>query len=166
IHCTITRQMASRISSFREFLSFWSDKQEIRQIWFSFFTPQVGSHAQEIVPPRLKERVLGELQRLRSSFPKLYLPDRLIRSYRNPPASPEECIFARTTACFSSDLATPVSPCQLGGNPDCAQCGCMASAGLKALADYRLLGALPLRTLYEGSDRIGKLLARRSAERS
>ena len=32
----------------------------------------------------------------------------------------------------------------------------MASVAMKALGDYRLLGILPVRALYEISDRIGK----------
>jgi MoaA/NifB/PqqE/SkfB family radical SAM enzyme len=153
VHCTVTRQMANRAGSFAEFLSFWSGRQEVRQIWFSFFTPQVGSSDEEVLSPTLKAGVLRELARLRTHYPKLQLPDRLIDGYRSPPASPVECIFARTTACFSSDLKTAVTPCQLGGSPDCTRCGCMASVGLKALGDVRLAGILPLRAIYESSDR-------------
>jgi hypothetical protein len=32
----------------------------------------------------------------------------------------------------------------------------MASAGLKAIGDFRILGALPLRTVFRVSDRIGR----------
>jgi MoaA/NifB/PqqE/SkfB family radical SAM enzyme len=156
VHCTMTRQMAERTGSSEEFVSFWSSKREVSKIWFSFFTPQMGSDDAEIVPPRVKDEALEELRRLRARFPKLYMPDHIVRGYRNPPANPDDCIFARATACFSSDLETTVTPCQLGGNPDCGQCGCMASAGLKAIGDYRVLGALPLRTLFKGSERIGR----------
>jgi len=165
VHCTITRQMANRVGSFVAFLSFWSGREEIRQIWFSFFTPQVGSGDDEILSPAMKADALAELARLRPHYAKLCLPDRLISGYRSPPATPADCIFARTTACFSSDLKTAVSPCQLGGKPDCARCGCMASAGLKALGDVRLAGILPLRAIYESSDRIGRAQRRRRMSR-
>ncbi|HET6277190.1 MAG TPA: radical SAM protein [Candidatus Polarisedimenticolia bacterium] len=165
VHCTVTTQMAHRDDASAEFLSFWSGRKEVRQIWFSFFTPQVGSGDQEIVSPALKADVLAELARLRPRYPKLRLPDRLIDGFRHPPATPADCIFARTTACFSSDLKTAVTPCQLGGNPDCARCGCIASAGLQAVGDVRLAGILPLRAIYESSDRIGRAYRRRRMTR-
>lgn len=161
VHCTVTRQLAEQPGGLEEFLSFWSGREDVRVIWLSFFTPQVGAQDVEIVPMALKEKVLQELSELRHLHPKLFLPDRLMDGFRKPPASPGECIFARTTTCLSSDLLTPVTPCQLGGNPDCSQCGCMASAGLKALGDVRLLGTVPLRTLFAGSQRIGRFLGSR-----
>jgi hypothetical protein len=51
-------------------------------------------------------------------------------------------------------------PCQYGGNPDCTQCGCMASVGLAALGDYELGGILPLRTVFNGSLAIGRAVRR------
>lgn len=71
-----------------------------------------------------------------------------------PPAAPNECIFARTTLSFTADLKSTISPCQLGGKPDCTQCGCMASAGLKAVGDHRLMGLFPVRAIYQASDAI------------
>jgi hypothetical protein len=65
-------------------------------------------------------------------------------------------MFARTTKSFSADLNTTLSPCQFGGDPDCSQCGCIASAGLKAVGEYKILGVLPLKRLYNISDAIGK----------
>jgi len=53
-----------------------------------------------------------------------------------------------------------ITPCQFGGKPDCTQCGCMASAGLKAVGDHRILGVFPVRAIYEASDAIGKRTAR------
>ena len=156
VHCTVTTQMAESEGAFKEFLAFWSDRREIRQIWFSLYTPQVGAEDEKILSPQAKAEMLRELAGLRAAFPKMYLPDRLIRGYEKPPQSPAECIFARTTASVTADLKNPITPCQLGGDPDCSRCGCMASAGLQALGDYRLLGVLPMRTLYEISDRIGR----------
>ncbi len=49
VHCTITRQMTGRAGYFEEFLSFWSGRPEVKKIWFSFFTPQVGAEAEEIL---------------------------------------------------------------------------------------------------------------------
>jgi organic radical activating enzyme len=152
VHCTITHQMAARSNSFREFLSFWSDRSEVSKIWFSLFTPQIGEVTEEILSPQERAATLDELIELRSIFPKLYLPGEVVAGYRRPPASPDECIFARTTLSITADLHNRITPCQFGGNPDCSQCGCMASAGLKAIGDHRVLGVLPVKSIYRTSD--------------
>jgi hypothetical protein len=84
------------------------------------------------------------------------MPPEVIQGYLNPPQSPDECIFARTTLALTADLKGRVTPCQFGGKPDCAQCGCIASAGIKAVGDYRLFGLVRLRSIYNASDAIGK----------
>ena len=160
VHCTVTRQMTARPGYFAEFLSFWSAKPEVKKIWFSLFTPQVGAGGEEILSSDDRAHVLTELSQLRHAFPKLYLPDSVVRGYQNPPQSPRECIFARTTLSISADLKSTITPCQFGGTPDCTQCGCMASAGLKAVGDYRVLGLFPARAIYDVSDAIGKTTAR------
>ncbi|MDQ1470122.1 MAG: hypothetical protein QOJ99_1602 [Bryobacterales bacterium] len=160
VHCTVTRQMTARTQYFEEFVSFWSGRSEVRKIWFSLFTPQVGAEAEEILSPDQRANVLAELTSLRSSFPKLKLPNAVIEGYRKPPRSPGECVFARTTINFTADLQSKITPCQFGGNPDCSQCGCLASAGLKAVTDYRLMGFVPVSALYNASDAIGKVAAR------
>src|ERR1700752_2491306 len=160
VHCTITNQMMTRPHYFEEFVSFWSAKPEVKKIWFSLFTPQVGAASEEIISSADRARVLAELIELRSTFPKLYLPKAVVAAYLTPPQSPRECVFARTTLSFTADLKTKITPCQFGGKPDCTQCGCIASAGLKAVGDYRLLGLLPIRTLYEASDVLGKMTAK------
>jgi hypothetical protein len=84
----------------------------------------------------------------------LDISDRVLREFRNPPKSPEECIFAQTTRVISADLKTPVTPCQFGGNPDCSQCGCMASMGLAAVGHLKLSG-VSLGRIYRSSVKIG-----------
>ena len=157
VHCTVTGQMVGRPGYFEEFLSFWSERPEVKQIWLSLFTPQVGAEGEEILTPSAREQVLNELATLRSGFPKLVLPDSVIKGYRNPPQSPEECIFSRTTLNITADLKGRISPCQFGGTPDCSQCGCIASAGLQAVADYRLFGLVTLRSIFAASSEIGKM---------
>ncbi|MCI0337550.1 MAG: radical SAM protein [Acidobacteria bacterium] len=164
VHCTVTRQMVSQNNNgheryFEDFLSFWSDRPEVRRIWFSLFTPQVGEVAEEILSSQERTEVLNELARLRPRFPKLHLPNVVLEGYRNPPQSPAECIFARTTLSITADLKARIKPCQFGGNPDCSQCGCIASAGLKALGEIRLFGFLPVKSVYFASDRIGRAVA-------
>jgi sulfatase maturation enzyme AslB (radical SAM superfamily) len=160
VHCTVTGQMLGRPQYFEEFLSYWSGKQEVRKLWFSLFTPQKGAEGEELLSPKGREAVLSELLRLRPRFPKLELPDSVIRGYRKPPQTPAECIFSRTTLNVTADLKNRITPCQFGGDPDCSQCGCIASAGLKAVGDYRLFNILPLRTIFFASDNIGKLASR------
>lgn len=160
VHCTITRQMIGREKYFHEFISFWSGRAEVRKIWFSFFTPQRGVAAAENLSPTERTAVLAELVKLRREFPKVYLPDGVIAAFRKPPQSPADCLFAQTTINFTADLTNRISPCQFGGEPDCSQCGCFASAALNAVGEHRLLKILPLRTLYQASDAIGKQTAK------
>jgi len=157
VHCTITGQMMGRLNYLREFLRFWSDKPEVTQIWFSFFTPQVGAQGPEILTTVARDQALDELVSMKSEFPKLRLPAAVIDRYRKPPSSPEECMFSRTTLNITADLKGRITPCQFGGNPDCSQCGCFASAGLNAVGDHRLFGFIPVRSIFTVSDQIGRL---------
>jgi organic radical activating enzyme len=160
VHCTITHQMIGRDQYFEEFLTFWSARPEVKKIWFSIFTPQVGVESMENLSSAERTEVVRELTKLKGKFPKAYLPDSLLAGYREPPKSPAECIFARTTLNFTADLRSKISPCQFGGEPDCSQCGCFASVGLNALGKHRVLKVLSVRTLYEASDAIGKRAAK------
>lgn len=167
IHCTVTNQMTTRSGYFRDFISFWSAKPEVRKIWFSLFTPQKGDSPEEFLAPATRERVLADLAELRADFPKLDLPQSVLDGYRKPPQSPADCIFAQTTANYTADLKTRITPCQFGGNPDCSQCGCIASAGLSAVGEYRLGGLVSLRSLFGVSQAVGKTIAKlRPAEES
>ena len=76
-------------------------------------------------------------------------------------ASPAECVFARTTTSVSADFTTRIEPCQFGGTPDCANCGCVASAGLAAVERHRLWGFVPIGALFSGSVAIGDRMRRR-----
>ena len=97
---------------------------------------------------------------LRLRYPKLDAPKGLIEVYANPPQSPDECVFARTTTTVSADLTTRITPCQFGGTPDCANCGCMASAGLAAVARHQLFGFIPVGSIFTGSLRVGERIRR------
>lgn len=156
VHCTVTSQMAQRPDGFKEFLSFWSERVEVNKIWFSLFTPQKEAQGKEILSLNERKQVLRELAGLRAQFAKLHLPDVVIDGYLHPPRSPAECLFAKATLNLTADLQSRISPCQFGGTPDCSQCGCIASAGLKAVGDYRLMGFVPLRSIINVSEQIGK----------
>ena len=155
IHSTITGQMARQDNYFERFFEFWSKKPEIKRIWMSIFTPQMGATGEEILSPAERTKVIDELTFLRVRYPVIDISDRVLREFRHPPQSPDECIFAQTTRVISADLKTPVTPCQFGGNPDCSQCGCMASMGLAAVGHLRLAGGLTLGNIYRSSVRIG-----------
>ena len=156
IHCTITAQIAARNGYLDEFLAFWTTRAEVVKVWFSLFTPQRGARDPEILTPAQRVLVISELQDLRIKYPKLDMPKGLIAEMVSPPRSPEECIFARTTTIVSADLETQIVPCQFGGDPDCEQCGCIASMALAAVGSYRVAGPLTAGHLFWASERVGK----------
>ena len=160
IHSTITAQIASRPGYLEEFLAFWSPNPAIKKIWFSLFTPQRGATDPEILSHAQRTHVIAELKRLRRLFPKLDMHDIVIDEIETPPTSPAECIFARTTETISADLTTQITPCQFGGDPDCSQCGCIASMGLAAVGHYKVSGNLTAGHLFMASDRFGKQFRR------
>ncbi len=155
VHCTVTRQMLERPGYLADFCRFWSPRPEVHKIWFSIYTPQEGDNSPERLRPQDREVLFEELSAAAAEFPKVHLPRQVLQSYRNPPRSPEDCTFARLTTCLSADLKTRVSPCQLGGKPVCAECGCVASAGMHALAGWKLGGLIPLSAVLNASIRLG-----------
>jgi len=159
VHCTVTRQMMDRPGYLRDFIEFWSNRDETEKIWMSLFTPQMGETSYEILPLESRRQVIHELKELRGIFPKLSMSNGTIDGYAEPPASPDHCIFARTTRTITADLKTRVGPCQFGGNPDCSQCGCIASAGLNSIGKYKLPGGIPIGWIYETSLRVGNVVA-------
>jgi MoaA/NifB/PqqE/SkfB family radical SAM enzyme len=160
VHCTITRQQVNRPGYIEEFLQFWSARDEVQRIWYSLYTPQVGEVSDECLRPEDRARVIADLRALRLRYAKLAVPPQLLAVYAEPPLSPDECVFARTTMTISADLQTRISPCQFGGTPDCSSCGCAASAGLAAIARHRLLGVIPVAAIFNGSMKIGEQVRR------
>jgi hypothetical protein len=69
-------------------------------------------------------------------------------------------VFAQTTRSISADLKTRITPCQFGGSPDCANCGCIASAGLAAVARHQLFGVIPVGQIFTGSLKVGQRMRR------
>jgi MoaA/NifB/PqqE/SkfB family radical SAM enzyme len=163
IHCTVTGQMMSRPGYLQRFLEFWTPREEIQKVWFSLFTPQIGDEMDEILKPAQRAQAIADMLALRKIFPKLDMPEPLIRQFITPPSDPGECVFALTTRVLSADLKTRVVPCQFGGNPDCSSCGCMASMGLAAVAAHKLGGFLPVGALFKASVRIGRMRAKAAA---
>jgi hypothetical protein len=160
VHCTVTRQQTAREGYIEEFVRTWSDNPNVKSIWLSLYTPQIGEKSDERLRPDDRAGVVDTLRQLRERFPKLQMPRPLLDAYLEPPESPDDCIFARTTDCLSADLTTRITPCQFGGKPDCASCGCMASAGLAAVGRHRLGGVIPIDVLFNGSIRIGEAVSK------
>jgi MoaA/NifB/PqqE/SkfB family radical SAM enzyme len=162
IHCTVTGQMMKRPGYLKEFLEYWTPKAEIRKVWFSLFTPQVGDRLPEILQPHERLQAIADMLALRKEFPKLDMPEGMIRQFATPPRSPRDCVFALTTQTLSADLRTKIVPCQFGGNPDCGSCGCVASMGLAAIAAHKLGGIIPVGAIFKASVRIGQIGQARS----
>ena len=156
IHSTITAQMMKREGYLQEFLEFWTPRPEIKRVWFSIFTPQVGDQLEEILSPAERSMAVRDLLALTRTNPKLDMPDSLIREFLRPPRSPADCTFALTTETISADLETKITPCQFGGNPDCSSCGCIASMGLAAVSSHKLAGFIPVGMLFKASLKIGQ----------
>ncbi|MBI4887947.1 MAG: radical SAM protein [Acidobacteria bacterium] len=159
VHCTVTRQQARRDGYLEQFLRLWEGNPHTRLIWVSLYTPQKGELSAERLTAADRARVIADLRRLRPQISKLQMLDGMLNVYARPPATPEECIFAQTTACVSSDMERRITPCQFGGNPDCSNCGCIASAGLEAIGRHRLGGGIPVGKIFYASLRVGRAMA-------
>jgi MoaA/NifB/PqqE/SkfB family radical SAM enzyme len=155
VHCTVTRQQVRREGYLEEFAKFWSANPAVSQIWFSLYTPQVGEVSTERLTKADRQKVVGDLLAFRSKYPKLRAHEALLDAYVVPPDSPDDCIFAKTTACVSANFEKPITPCQFGGNPDCTNCGCLASAALAAVGRHKLPGGIHVGTLFDASFEIG-----------
>jgi MoaA/NifB/PqqE/SkfB family radical SAM enzyme len=160
VHCTITSHMMRSPDYLDRFLAFWTPRAEIKKVWFSIFTPQIGATDPEILTPDERQRTITELLELRKRYAKLDMPESLIKEFAHPPKSPDECIFSKTTASISADLKTKITPCQFGGNPDCSQCGCIASMGLAAVGNFKVGMGITAGKLYHISYAVGTRLAR------
>jgi hypothetical protein len=155
VHCTVTRQQVRRDGYLEEFAKFWSANPAVSQIWMSLYTPQVGEISSERLTKADRQKVVTDLLAIRATYPKLRTPEAMLESYTLPPHSPDDCIFAKTTACVSANFEKPITPCQFGGNPDCANCGCIASATLAAVGRHKLPGGIRVGKLFDASFEIG-----------
>jgi MoaA/NifB/PqqE/SkfB family radical SAM enzyme len=160
IHWTITAQMLERPDYLEEYVRFWNARPEVRHIWVSLYSPQRGEQSAECLTAAQREQVARKLPRLHALYPKLLTPQGYAEALLNPPKSPKECGFSRLSKNFSADLRTHVEPCVFGGDPDCSQCGCSASAATHWISGIKLIGPLKARHLLHGSMRIGSAMAR------
>ncbi len=156
VHCTVTRRLMEGEGRLERFMEFWNERPETQAIRVSLFTPQIGEESEDILPPEMRVATIRELERLHTLYPKLRLTPAMVEAYLHPPENPQQCIFARVTDCLSPDLESRVEPCQLGGTPDCENCGCLAAVGLKAVADTSLFGSFKVGHIFRASDRVGR----------
>ena len=155
VHCTVTRQQVRRDGYLEEFTQFWSANPAVSQVWFSLYTPQVGEISAERLTKADREKVVADIFAIRSKYPKVRAPKGMLDAFARPPQSPDDCIFAKTTACVSANFEKPITPCQFGGNPDCTNCGCIASAALAAVGRHTLPGGIRVGALFDASFQIG-----------
>src|SRR6202041_4171532 len=94
---------------------------------------------------------ITDMTQLRKQYPKLDMPEAVIRQFASPPHSPQDCVFALTTQILSADLVTKVTPCQYGGDPYLASFGCVPSMGLGPLLSHKLGGMLSVGTIFKAS---------------
>jgi MoaA/NifB/PqqE/SkfB family radical SAM enzyme len=160
IHWTITAQMLQRPTYLEEYVRFWSEREEVRQIWVSIYSPQRGEQSPEMLTPAQRQFVAAELPRLHSHYPKLLTNRGYAQALLHPPQSPQQCTFSRLSKNYSADLVTRVEPCVFGGDPDCSQCGCSASAAANWVSQIHVAGPLTAGHILHGSMRIGNAVAR------
>jgi MoaA/NifB/PqqE/SkfB family radical SAM enzyme len=155
VHWVITRPMLSRATYLEEYVAFWNARPEVDHIWVSLYSPQIGEESAERLSAEDRERVARVLPRLKSSYPKLLLPEGMARAFVNPPKNPEECLFSKMSLNYSADLRTRVEPCVFGGTPDCSQCGCSISSALHWIRDVKIAGPLKAGHLVRSSLAVG-----------
>jgi organic radical activating enzyme len=160
VHWTITGPMFEREGYLEDYLAFWNARPEVRCIWFSLYSPQVGERSAEMLTRDQRLLIAERLPAWRRLFPKLILKTQMVDVLANPPRSPDECLFSKMSINYSADLETTVEPCIFGGNPDCSQCGCGVTLGLEAVGKHRLKGGLRVVSLVGGSVRVGRVANR------
>jgi organic radical activating enzyme len=160
IHWVITKPMMERPGYLEEYVAFWNGQAEVDHIWISLYTPQIGESSPEMLSAQDRERLGRDLPPLKHLYTKLLMPEGMAQAWIRPPASPQECLFAKMSVNYSADLKTRVEPCVFGGNPDCSQCGCSISSALHWIKGIPVAGPLKIDHLVRASVAIGTQVAR------
>jgi len=160
VHWTITRPMLARSGYLEEYLAFWEARPEVVRIWASLYTPQKNEQTPEMLTAPERRATAEELWRLQHRYPKLLMNAGIAQAIQQPPATPNDCMFARMSTNYSADLRTRVEPCIFGGNPDCSQCGCAISSGLHWLKTVRAARLVPIGTLVNNSVAVGSVVGK------
>ena len=160
VHWVITKPMMERPGYLEEYVAFWNARPEVDHIWISLYSPQMGEASAEVLSPEDRRRLAEELPELRRIYSKLMITEGIARAFVEPPAGPQECLFAKMSLNYSADLKTRVEPCVFGGTPDCRQCGCGISSALHWIKAIPVAGPLKIDHLVRGSMAIGRMAAR------
>jgi MoaA/NifB/PqqE/SkfB family radical SAM enzyme len=155
IHWTIVRSHAEEPGYLEEYVSFWNSRPEVHRIWCSIYSPQRGENTPEMLAASQRELLAETLPELSKKYNKFLAPEGYARAFVTPPQNPDDCIFSKMSVNFTADLKTRVEPCVFGGDPDCSQCGCSASAALHWIGNLQVIGGLRVKHLVEGSMNIG-----------
>jgi sulfatase maturation enzyme AslB (radical SAM superfamily) len=134
IHWTITRPMMERPGYLEEYISFWNARSEVNRIWVSVYTPQIGETSPEILMPSQRQTLARELPQLAVRYPELLFNEGLAKAFLNPPASPQDCVFAKMSANYSADLRSRVEPCVFGGSPTARSAAVRSAAACTGFA--------------------------------
>jgi sulfatase maturation enzyme AslB (radical SAM superfamily) len=160
LHWTIVRQQVEQPGYLEEYLSFWSERQEVGRILVSLYSPQRGEQTPEMLPIEDRPEVAARLHTLSQTYKKLIAPQCLTDAFVTPPKSAGCCTYALASRNYAADLATAVEPCILGGVPDCSQCGCAIGAALHGIAGLKLAGPLKVWHVIHASTSIASLITR------
>ncbi len=160
VHWTITRPMMQRAGYLEEFVSYWQARPEVDRIWVSLYTPQLGERSAEKLAPGDRETIAATLPELQLRYPKLLMGAGMAKALLSPPANPGKCVFSKMSTNYSADLKSRVEPCVFGGAPDCSQCGCTATTGMRFVEEFKLLGPLKAGHLVNASVAIGSAVNR------
>jgi len=159
IHWTAVRAHVQSPDYAERYLEYWSQREEVHRIWMSVYTPQRGEQSAERLTPEDRKRLAEAIPWLAKKYPKFLIKPGMARAILSPPASPEDCAFARVSANYTADLRTRVEPCVFGGDPDCSECGCAISSALHWITNEKA-GPIAARGLLDTSLRIGAAVAR------
>jgi MoaA/NifB/PqqE/SkfB family radical SAM enzyme len=160
VHWTITRPMMEREGYLEEFVAYWNARPEVDRIWVSLYSPQVGEESAEKLTQADREMIAKTLPEVQKRYSRLVMPPEMARALLSPPANPDQCLFSKMSTNYSADLRSRVEPCVFGGTPDCSQCGCMVTTGLRLVEEFRLLGPLKVGHMVNASVAIGSAVNR------
>jgi len=158
VHWVITRPMLQRAGYLEEYVSFWSQREEVDHLWVSLYTPQIDEQSFERLTAEDRRTVARELPLLAKKYPKLLMNEGIGQAFLHPPKNPADCLFSKMSANYSADLRTRVEPCVFGGSPNCLECGCAASSGLHWIRDAKVAGPLKVRHFVNSSISVGSLV--------
>ena len=157
IHCTVTGQMMKRPGYLAEFLEFWTPRPEIKKVWFSLFTPQVGDQMPEILGSDERARAIADMMQLRKQYPKLDMPAGGDSAVRLPATTALKIVFShsRPRRCRQTwrqrSLHASLAEILIAHPADASH-----PWAWPPIAAHKLGGILPVGTIFKASIKIGQ----------